>query len=125
MDNVQEGEFCSLIHEQASGKGCGQREEEQTFSPAPKARAQTDEKLPSKISGNRGKTPSGIRGRFPCRDFYQGECTNSPCNCWHPHVFLNYKSETVCAYGKSADFHMLRLMVKPANSRTVVRVQLP
>ena len=41
------GDSCSFSHKQASRNGRGQRQEEQTFSPAPKARAQTDEKFSS------------------------------------------------------------------------------
>ena len=41
------GDSCSFSHEQASRNGRGQIQEEQTFSPSPKARAQTDEKFSS------------------------------------------------------------------------------
>ena len=97
------GDSCSFSHEQTSGNGRGQRPEGQTSSPAPKAKAQTDEKLPSESSGYR-ENPSGTRGRFPCRDFLKGKCTNSSCNCWHPPVCNNYKSEAGCAYGSKCRF---------------------
>ena len=41
------GDSCSFSYEQASRNGRGQIQEEQTFSPSPKARAQTDEKFSS------------------------------------------------------------------------------
>ena len=109
------GDSCSFSHADAPRKGCGQRQEEQTSSPTPEAKVQADGKLPSKSSGHRGETPSGTRGRIPCRDFLKGTCMNSSCNHWHPPVCLNYKSLTGCACGKkSADSDMFRRRRSPA-----------
>ena len=92
----------------------GQRQEEQPFSPAPKATAQTDEAVPSRSSGHRGQSPSGTsRGRFPCRDFLKGKCTNASRGCWHPPVCLNYKSETGCAFGKKCRFRHVEIDGQP------------
>ena len=66
---------------------------EQSSSPAPKAKAQTDGKIPSKGSSSKGESPSWTRGRIPCKDFQRGKCTNSSCNLWHP-VCYDYKSES-------------------------------
>ena len=69
------------------------RQEGQSSSPAPKAKAQTDGKIPSKSSGRRGESPSGTRGKIPCRNILRGTCTCPSCNFRHPPVCLNYKSE--------------------------------
>ena len=58
------GDCCSFSHAQTSGRGCGQRQEEQMSSPAPKAKAQSDEKLPSKSSGHRGKLLLELEAEF-------------------------------------------------------------
>ena len=51
------GDSCTFSHAQASRNGRGQRQEEPTFSPAPKARAQSDEKFPSqKFRPQRGES---------------------------------------------------------------------
>ena len=51
-------------------------------------------------SGNRGESPSGTRNRIPCRHFLRRKFANPSCNCWHPPVCLNYKSESGCTYGE-------------------------
>ena len=121
------GDSCSFSHDQAPGNGCGQRQEEPSFSPAPKANAQTDDNIPSKSSGYRGKTPSGTRGRNPCRDFLKGKCTNPSCNYWHPPVCLNYMSERRCSHGKKCRFRHVEIDGQQEKCRrtVVVRVQLP
>ena len=39
-------------------------------------------------------------GKIPCRYFLRGKCTSPSCNCWHPPVCLNYKSESRCTCGE-------------------------
>ena len=115
------GDSCSFSHHQASGNGCDQRQEGQSFSPAPKAKAQTDEKLPSTSSGHRGESPSRTRGKNLCRDFLKGKCTNSSCSYWHlPCVSITSLKQDA-RMAKRADSDMLRLMVR----KVVVRVPLP
>ena len=63
------GDSCSFRHEPASGTRCAGRQEGQSSSLAPKAKAQTDGKTPSKSSGSRGESPSGTRRKIPCRNF--------------------------------------------------------
>ena len=122
------GDSCSFSHADAPRKGCGQRQEEQTSSPTPEAKVQADGKLPSKSSGHRGETPSGTRGRIPCRDFLKGTCMNSSCNHWHPPVCLNYKSLTGCACGKKVPIPTCSgggEAQQNSRRKVMVRVQLP
>ena len=76
------------------------RQEGQSFSPAPKAKAQTDRRIPSKSSGRRGRSRSGTRGR----NFFGRKCTNPSCDHWHPPACLNYKSVSGCTYGEKCRF---------------------
>ena len=74
---------CSFSHDRASGIKCDQRQEGQSSSPAPKAKAQIDGKIPSKGSGLRGESSSGKGGRIACRHFLRRKCTNPSCYYWH------------------------------------------
>ena len=103
------GDSCSFSHEEASGNGRGQRQEEQTSSPAPSEGTDGRKVTLKKSSGHRGDNPSGTRGRFPCRALLKGKCTNSSCNYWHPPVCLNHKSETGCANGKKCRFRHVEI----------------
>ena len=47
------GNCCSFSHAQTSGRGCGHRQEEQMSSPAPKAKAQSDESYLQKFRTQR------------------------------------------------------------------------
>ena len=108
------GDSCSFRHEPASGNRCAGGRKEQSSSPAPEAKAQTDGKIPSKGSNSKGESPSWTRGRIPCKDVLGRKCTNPSCNLWHPPVCCNYESESGCTYGEKCKFHMLRLMANLA-----------
>ena len=103
MRQCSKGDSCSFRHDPASGNRCDQRQEGQPSSPAPKAKAQT-ERYPQKSSGRRGESPSGTRGKMPCRSFRTGKCTNLSCNYRPPPVCVNYKSESACKYGDKCRF---------------------
>ena len=59
MDNVRREKHVVSIMIPASGNGCDQRQEGQSSSPEPKAKAQTDGRTPSKSSGSWGESASG------------------------------------------------------------------
>ena len=80
------GDSCSFRHEPASGNRCVGRRKEQSSSPAPEAKAQTDGKLPSKGSSSEGESPASTRGRIPCKDFLRGNSTNPSSILWRPPV---------------------------------------
>ena len=69
IGQCSKGDSCSFSHDPASGNRRDQRRAGQSSSPAPKAQAQTDGKIPSKISGRSGESPCGTRGKIPCRCF--------------------------------------------------------
>ena len=104
IGQCSKGDSCSFSHDPASGNRREQIREGQSSSPAPKAKAQTDGKIASKSSGRGGESPSGIRGKIPCRYFLGGKCTYQSCNFGHPAMCLNYKSESGCKYGDKCRF---------------------
>ena len=57
---------------------------ERTSSPAPKAKALTDRKIPSKSSSSRGGSPSWTKGRITRKDSLGGKYTNPSCNLLAP-----------------------------------------
>ena len=114
LDNVQEETLVASVMSKHPETDAARDQKNKRLLPHQKARAQTDEKLPSKSSGHRGEYQSGTRGRCPCRDFLKGKCTNSSCNYWHPPVCLNYKSETGCAYGKKCRFRHVEIDGQPS-----------
>ena len=64
MDSVRKESHA--VSDRGYGNRCDQRQEGQSSSPALKAKAQTDGKIPSKSSGSRRESPSGTRGKIPC-----------------------------------------------------------
>ena len=127
IGQCSEGDSCSFSHDRASGNRCDQRQEGQSSCPAPKAKAQTDGKIPSRSSGRRGESPSGTRQKIPCRNFLRSKCTCPSCNFWHPPVCLNYKSESGCTYGEKCRFRHVDVDGKPSkkSKKSGVKYQLP
>ena len=65
-----------------------------------------NERNASRTRSPRGKSPSGRKSRWPCKDYLKGTCTNSFCDKWHPPECLFYKSENGCRFGeKSSHAH--------------------
>ena len=94
IGQCSKGDSRSFRHDPASGNRRDQGQKGQSSSPAPKAKAPTDGKLPSKkFRPQRGKSQEA---GFPCRNVLRGECTYPSCNFWHPPVCLDYKSESGC-----------------------------
>ena len=101
------GDSCSFSHDPACGNRRDQRREGQSSSPspAPKAQAQTDRKIPSKSSGRRRESPSGRRGKIPCRYFLRSEVYEPVLPC------VSITSLNQGAHmAKNADSNTLRLM---------------
>ena len=57
----------------------------------------------------RGKSPSGKFNRQLCRDFLKGNCTESPCEYWHPPECFFIRSESGCKFGAECLFLTGRL----------------
>ena len=60
---------------------------------------QQNERNVSRTRSLRGRSPSSGMSRWPCKDYFQGTCTNSFCEKWHPPECLFYKSENGCKFG--------------------------
>ena len=80
MDNVRKEIHVASVTTPHLETDARERRKEQSFSPAPEAKAQTDGKIPSKGSSSKGESPSWTRGRIPCKDFLTVKCTNPSSN---------------------------------------------
>ena len=67
---------------------------------SPNSFMQQNERKPSKTRSPRGKSPSGRRYRWPCKDYFKGICNNSFCEKWHPPECLFYKTKSGCRFGE-------------------------
>ena len=92
------GDSCSLNH----GSHSGQRA--QSSSSTSKASTQTDGRKPYKYGSPRGESPSGLKGKRPCKKFIRGTCAKPSCDFWHPPVCLNPRSESGCKCGYQCNF---------------------
>ena len=114
------GDSCSFVRDPASGNRRDQRQEGQSSSLAPKAKAQTDGKKPSKSSGRREEKPSGTRVTIPCRHFFRRKGTNTSCKIGTlPCVSITSLNQDA-HMATNADSDTLRLMGSPAKSRRKV-----
>ena len=73
IGQCSKGDSCSFSLDPASGNRRDQRQEGQSSSPAPNAKAQTDGKRPSRSSGRREESPSATRGARFCAEISCGE----------------------------------------------------
>ena len=91
------GDNCSFRHEM------NKRAKSTQPNPSPSSFVRQNVRNASRTRSPRGKSPSGRKSRWPCKDYLKGNCTNSFCEKWHPPECLFYKSQTVVAdLGKSA-----------------------
>ena len=88
-EESQRGQESGRMRSVESNWKVDQRQEGQSSSPAPNAKAQPDGKIPSKSWNKMQDSVSKWR-----------RCTNPSCNFWHPPVCLSYKSESGCTHGK-------------------------
>ena len=63
-----------------------------------------NERNASRTRSPRGKSSSGGRSRWPCKDYLKGTCTNSFCEKWHPPECLFYKTKSGCRYGEKCSY---------------------
>ena len=96
------GDSCRFTHDSLSGNRYkSQKGQGRSSSLVPDVKAKTDGQKPFKRSGSRGQSPWEARSRFRCPN---KSCEDPSCNCWHPPVCQNYKSETGCNYGRKCRF---------------------
>ena len=65
---------------------------------------QQSERKTSRTRRPRGKSPSGRRSRWPCKDYLKGTCTNSFCEKWHPPECLFCETKSGCRFGEKCSY---------------------
>ena len=71
------GDICSFRHD------INKRAKLTQPNPSPNSFMQQNERNASKTRSPRGKSPSGIMSRWPCKDYLKGTCNNSFSEKWH------------------------------------------
>ena len=69
-------------------------------NPSPSPSTRQSVKNASRTRSPRGRSPSGILARLPCKDYLKGTCTNPFCEKWHLPECMFYKSESECRFGE-------------------------
>ena len=87
------GDSCSFRHD------INKRAKESQPNPSPRSSTRQSGRSASRTRSPRGRSPSEIMFRWPCKDYLQGTCTNSFCEKRHPPECLFYKSESGCRFG--------------------------
>ena len=96
-------------------------------NPSPNSFMQQNERKSSRARSPRGKSPSGRKFRWPCKDYLKGTCTNSFCDKWHPQNAFSTRPSVVADLEKSARMHIVRLKNSLAKGpkRMMTKVELP
>ena len=71
---------------------------------SPSSSTRQNEGNASRTRSPRGKSPSGRRPRWPCKDHLKGTCTTPVCEKWHPPECLFDKRENGCRFGKKCSY---------------------
>ena len=79
-----------------------------------KRRHRLTERCPQQVQAAEGESPSGTRGRIPCRHFLGGKYTNPSCDFRHPPVCLSYRSESGCKDGDQCRFRHVEVDGQPS-----------
>ena len=79
------GDNCSFRHD------ISKRAKMTQPNPSPSSFMQQNERNSSRTRSPRGKRKS----RWPCKDYFNGTCTNSFCEKWHP---PEYKTKSGCRF---------------------------
>ena len=82
------GDNCSFRHD------INKRGKSSPSNPSPNSFMRQNERKPSRTRSPRGKSPSGRKSRWPCKDYLRGTCNNSFCGKWHPPECLYYKTKS-------------------------------
>ena len=73
-------------------------------NPSQNSFMQQDERKTSRTRSPRGKSPSGRKSRWSCKDYLKGTCTKSFCEKWHPPECLFYKTKSRCRFGEKCSY---------------------
>ena len=92
------GDNCSFQHDMNKRAKMAQP------NPSPNSFMQQDERKASKTRSPRGRSLSGRKSRWPCKDYLKGTCTNSSCEKWHPPECLFHKTKSRCRFGEKCSY---------------------
>ena len=73
-------------------------------NPSPSSFMPHNERNASRTRSPRGKSPSGRKSRWPCKDYLKGTCTYSFCEKWHPPEYSFYKTKSGCRFGEKCSY---------------------
>ena len=92
------GDNCSFRHD------INKRAKSTQPNPSPNSSTRQNERNASRTRSPRGKSPSGRKSRWPCKDYLKGTCTNSVCEKCHPPECLFYKTKSGCRFGEKCSY---------------------
>ena len=92
------GDNCSFRHD------INKRGKVTPSNPTPNSFMQQNERKSSRTRSPRGKSPSGRKSRWPCKDYLKRTCTKSFCRKWHPPECLLYKTKSGCRFGEKCSY---------------------
>ena len=92
------GDNCSFRHD------INKRGKMTQPNPSPNSFMQQNERTGSRTRSPRGRSPSGRKSRWPCKDHIKGTCNNSFCEKWHPPECLLYKTKSGCRFGEKCSY---------------------
>ena len=73
-----------------------------------------NERKSSRTRSPRGKSSSGRKSRWPCKDYLKGTCINSFCEKWHPPECLFYKSKSGCKFAEKCSYAHRQVDERPS-----------
>ena len=92
------GDNCSFRHDK------DKRAKSTPPNPSPGSSTQQSVKNASRTRSPRGRNPSGIMARLPCKDYLKGICTTPFCEKWNPPECLFYKTKSGCRFGEKCSY---------------------
>ena len=100
------GDNCSFRHD------ISKRGKMTQSNTSPNSFMQQKKRKASRTRSPKGRSPSGRKYRWPCKDYLEGTCNNSFCEKWHPplQIACSTRPRVVVGLGKSAHTHTVRLM---------------
>ena len=73
-------------------------------NPSPNSFMQQSGRNASRTRSPKIKSQCGWMSRWPCKDYFQGTCTNSFCEMWDPPECFFYMSDNGCRFGKKCSY---------------------
>ena len=102
------GDNCSFRHD------INKRGKMTQPNPSPSSFMQQNERKASRTRSPRGKSPSGRMSRWPCKDYFNGTCSNSLCEKWHPPESLFYKTKSGCRFEEKCSYAHRQVYEQPS-----------